>query len=871
MGESPPAAVLFHMDQPRIIVSPDSPAAERFLLVVECLIVFIIGVAFMNYFYAASAPPGGEIGVPEHDSYYHIAMASMLPEYGLLDKFPWLQYVYFRKQGDDFVSHHTGFHLLLTPFVLAAKALTGDYLPGGRWAMSFVLGMNLVLFNLLLRIRGVPWRWLWIALFLLMPEQFFSRHAFVRAIGASFIFMQLTLLALFARRYVLAGLAIVGYVHVYLGAVMYGPVIVVLYAIAQALGPRGDRTIPWKMALITLVAWVIGVVSYPYSGKFPDYSPLIEFLRMQVFQTGLSPDIPVGQEWNPYNSPWFLVEMALPILVTWVVALTLRLRFGPNLDARDTTLVLLQFVFLLLTLKARRFIEYWPALCLLSSAYLAAPPLAAFRGWLVTTRHREWLAAFGVFGLTFAIVVVVWRAPEVRDLDRLAAHWRIWLALIVLCLLPVLTRIWLNAGRASDAGPPILHLAAICAGAALVAAVLYAFVYFGFDPAKLPKPRVRLTGVGWGLLIVAYGAVPMIYVFLSRNTSAFRAQSTALQTAFALLTAVALPMCVAAIGAPKFQSVADDVRCRYDLVEIRALSKFMRENSQPADIVFTDDWDIFPVLFYHNRYNYYIVGLDPKFTHSRRPDLWDRYIKISRGQVPGTIRLAGTPGGPATRSVPVGLIDIREQFRARWVIADRDHRPLRTALAAAPDLAELVYPCRDLKQCENAEYVVFRMRDTGEKPPIVAAPQPDAQGRLYLSHMSPIAMSQGYGALQNGRSVDQNILRVAGETFARGLGTHTPSKLVYDIPVGATAFVAAAGIDDETQGEGSATVSVLLDGDKAYESPPLAPKTKPLAIRVTLKGAKQITLVADPTADGNRFDHVDWVDAHFLFEKGGSP
>jgi hypothetical protein len=860
------------MEQPRIAVEyAASPAAERFLLVVECLIVFILGIVLMNYFYAASAPPGGEIGVPEHDSYYHIAMASMLPEYGLLDKFPWLQFVYFRKQGDDFVSHHTGFHVLLMPFVLAAKALTGDYLPGGRWAMSFVLGMNLMLFNVLLRVRGVPWRWLWIALFLLMPEQFFSRHGFVRAIGASFMFMQLTLLALFTRHYVLAGLAIAGYVHVYLGAVLYGPVIVILYAISQVLGPRGDRCIPWKMALITLIGWVIGVISYPYSGEFPYYRALVEFLWMQVFETGLSPDIPVGQEWKPYTDPWFLVQMSLPILATWVTALTLRLRFGPNLSARDTTLVLVQFVFLLLTFKSRRFIEYWPALCLLSAAYLAAPPLAAFRDWFVTTPHRRDAAAFGIVGLICAIVVVLLRAPEVRDLDRIAGHWRIWLPLIVLCLLPVLTRIWLDGGRVTSSDPPIRSLAAIMIGALVVAAVLYAFVRFGFDPAKLPNPRMRLTGVGWGLLIAAYGVVPLTYAFLRRHASPVAERMTALRTAFAVLIAVALPMCVAAIGAPKFQSVAEQVHCYYDLPQIRSVMKFMRENSQSGDIVFTDDWDIFPVFFYHNRHNYYIVGLDPKFTHSRRPDLWDRYVKISRGQVPGTIRVKNAAGGGAMQTVPVGLIDIREQFRARWVIADRDHRPLRSALAAAPELAELVYPCHDLKQCDNAEYMVFRMRDIGEKPPTVAAVQPDAQGRLYLSHMSPISMLQGYGALQNDRSVDQNMLRIAGESHQRGLGTHTPSKLVYEIPAGATTFVAAAGIDDETQGEGSATVSVLLDGEKAYESPLLAPKSKPLAIRVSLKGAKQITLVADPTSDGNRFDHVDWADAHFLFEKGSAP
>lgn len=122
------------------------PRAARLLAFVEGAAVFLLGVVVMNYFYAASvARPGAEIGVPEHDSYYHVAMAAMLPEHGLLAQFPWLQYTYFRDQGDDFVSHHWGFHLLLLPFVTAAQWLTGDALPGGRWAMGAVFGANLLL------------------------------------------------------------------------------------------------------------------------------------------------------------------------------------------------------------------------------------------------------------------------------------------------------------------------------------------------------------------------------------------------------------------------------------------------------------------------------------------------------------------------------------------------------------------------------------------------------------------------------------------------------------------------------------------------------------------------------------------------------
>lgn len=282
----------------------------------EALSLFALGFGMLHLFYASTvAGNGGEIGVPEHDSYYHVAMASLLPQLGAMKEFPWLEYTYFRDQGHAFVSHHWGFHLLLVPFVKLAELTTGDALAGGRWAMATVFGVNLVLFHLLLRQRRVPLHWLWIALFFLLPDQFFSRHGFVRSIGASLVFMQLTLLGLFARKIWLVALTVGAYVHLYLGAVFFGPIIVAIYAGAQALGPPGDRRIPWAMISAAALAWGIGVITYPYAGG------IFEFLRLQVFGTGLSPDIEVGREWKPYSDAWFLVTISGPLLLIWVSAL----------------------------------------------------------------------------------------------------------------------------------------------------------------------------------------------------------------------------------------------------------------------------------------------------------------------------------------------------------------------------------------------------------------------------------------------------------------------------------------------------------------------------------------------------------------------
>ena len=103
-------------------------------LVSESLVVFLIGVVLMNYIH--SGPTGvqpSELGVAGHDSFYHIKMAALLPEHGLVKTFPWLKFTYFTDEGDAFVSHHYGFHAMLVPFVPPDRGTRLRGSPRGGW------------------------------------------------------------------------------------------------------------------------------------------------------------------------------------------------------------------------------------------------------------------------------------------------------------------------------------------------------------------------------------------------------------------------------------------------------------------------------------------------------------------------------------------------------------------------------------------------------------------------------------------------------------------------------------------------------------------------------------------------------------------
>jgi Gpi18-like mannosyltransferase len=134
---------------------------------------------------------------------------------------------------------------------------------------------------------------------------------------------------------------------------------------------------------------------------------------------------------------------------------------------------------------------------------------------------------------------------------------------------------------------------------------------------------------------------------------------------------------------------------------------------------------------------------------------------------------------------------------------------------------------------------------------------------VYLSGLSPVSHHQGWGELQANTSVVGSVMVFDDTVYLRGLGTHAPSRITYDIPSDVSHFRAIAGIDRSAKGQGTATVFVELDGRPVFESSIDGATKTFVPIDVPLDGAKRLTLRADATADGNRQDHVSWALARF--------
>jgi len=133
--------------------------------------------------------------------------------------------------------------------------------------------------------------------------------------------------------------------------------------------------------------------------------------------------------------------------------------------------------------------------------------------------------------------------------------------------------------------------------------------------------------------------------------------------------------------------------------------------------------------------------------------------------------------------------------------------------------------------------------------------------KIYLDQMDLSMMEIGWGEVHSNLSVEGNALSVAGQSFDKGVGTHSVSKMMIYLGGKAASFHALVGVDDES-GDG-ATIEFFVLGDKnvLWQSGIMKKGEKPKELNVKLKGIEKLALYVSDGGDYNYFDHADWLDA----------
>ncbi len=146
--------------------------------------------------------------------------------------------------------------------------------------------------------------------------------------------------------------------------------------------------------------------------------------------------------------------------------------------------------------------------------------------------------------------------------------------------------------------------------------------------------------------------------------------------------------------------------------------------------------------------------------------------------------------------------------------------------------------------------------------------QPLGGRAVYLSDLRP----QGYRHLpflqltwpyRSDRNVVGGPLKSNGRLYGKGIAMHSASRITFEVPSDAVRFRARAGIDDSTQGDGSASFRVYVDGKLRFASPAIRGGEPPVDVDVELAGARRISLLVGFGERGDQRDYANWLDARF--------
>jgi alpha-galactosidase len=139
-------------------------------------------------------------------------------------------------------------------------------------------------------------------------------------------------------------------------------------------------------------------------------------------------------------------------------------------------------------------------------------------------------------------------------------------------------------------------------------------------------------------------------------------------------------------------------------------------------------------------------------------------------------------------------------------------------------------------------------------------------------------LSQGWGELQADRSIVGQPIRLAGQTFEHGLGTHADSRIRLRAGQPIRRLRAVAGLDDnpacrrgnEDMGNPARLVfSVTADGRELWRSPALGINSPPACLDVAADGVRELILEArDITGRALNYGHADWADLELELADG---
>ena len=80
-------------------------------------------------------------------------------------------------------------------------------------------------------------------------------------------------------------------------------------------------------------------------------------------------------------------------------------------------------------------------------------------------------------------------------------------------------------------------------------------------------------------------------------------------------------------------SLKTKIPSNWPINKFRQSALWLKNNTAEKEIIFHSSWSDWPLLFYYNTNNYYLIGLDPTFMYNFDNELQELYIDITTGKI----------------------------------------------------------------------------------------------------------------------------------------------------------------------------------------------------------------------------------------------
>lgn len=182
--------------------------------------------------------------------------------------------------------------------------------------------------------------------------------------------------------------------------------------------------------------------------------------------------------------------------------------------------------------------------------------------------------------------------------------------------------------------------------------VVLALIIFIFYFKKQELPAKQWLALGLFLLIMTIRSrrfveyfVPVAVIWISYamnwfiNSPYFSSQYQKLFASFnknkilSYLLVIYLSVVIPFGIGNTFYSLKQETKKGFSFSLFQGAAEFMKNNIKPGEIIYHGKWDDFPILFYHDSNNYYLVGLDATFMYKYNKEQYWLWRHLSEGLV----------------------------------------------------------------------------------------------------------------------------------------------------------------------------------------------------------------------------------------------